>query len=601
MRVAFVLAEYPVRNETFIQRELAELSAQGHEAAIFALRRTGDVDQGGAISWPVYYRPSLWSPGLWATQLWWVFSRPGAVMTALAQVLWGCLLRPRVLLAALNNFLGAAHFAKIAHDQDVERIHSHFAFVPGIVGQVTSRLAGKRFSFTAHAWDIYAEPTMLRECIQAADRVVTCTQHNLTTLKSVAPGCHDRMHVRYHGIPSSLFRPSQAEKARPPLILCVGRLVEKKGHRYIISACEALKRRGVALRCAIVGDGPLRERLERRVRARGLARQIQFTGRLPEREVAELLAKAAALVCPSVVAGDGDRDGIPNVVLEAMACGVPVVASRVSGIPEIVEHGVTGLLTEPRDAEELAARIEDVLRDPYRAAERCERGLSRIEEDFCLRKNVADLASLIFDDAPGQELDLRPTVYDAVKRVLDLAAAGVALLALLLPMGFLALLIKFDSRGPVFFAHDRIGKAGRRFRIYKFRTLAADAKPYQRTPRHDHDSRITRFGHFVRNHGLDELPQLLNVLKGDMSLVGPRPEMPFIVERYTATERRRLSVVPGITGLWQVDAPHDVPIHEHLEYDLDYIEHRSLWLDLSIMARTVPIVFGKRRKRKHVT
>ena len=168
-------------------------------------------------------------------------------------------------------------------------------------------------------------------------------------------------------------------------------------------------------------------------------------------------------------------------------------------------------------------------------------------------------------------------------------------------MSFLALLIRLDSRGPVLFAHDRIGKNGQRFRIYKFRTLASDAKPYQRTPRHDHDARITRFGHFVRNHGLDELPQLLNVLKGDMSMVGPRPEMPFIVERYSEMERQRLSVMPGITGLWQVDAPHNVPIHEHLEYDLEYLERRSLRLDLSIMARTIPILFGKRRRRKHRT
>ena len=594
MRVAFVLAEYPVRNETFIQRELAELSAQGHEAEVFALRKSAVADEGEIAGWPVHYRPSLLSSRLWATQLWWVCCRPCAVVAALWRVFWGCLPRPKVLLAALRNFPGATYFARAARDRGIERIHSHFAFVPGIVGQVASRLAGTRFSFTAHAWDIYAEPTMLRECAQAADRVVTCTQHNLATLAKLAPSCRDKMQVCYHGIPSSLYRPSQAEKAYPPLILCVGRLVEKKGHRYIIAACEALKRRGVAFECAIVGDGPLRRRLERRVRARGLDTQIQFSGRLPEREVAELMAKATALVCPSVVAGDGDRDGIPNVILEAMACGVPVVASRVSGIPEVVEHGVTGLLTEPGDAEGLAARIEDVLLDSNGAAERCVRGLRRIEDDFCLRKNVADLAGLLFDESREQEPSLRLTPYDVAKRALDVAVAGAVSTALLLPMCFLALLIKLDSRGPVLFAHDRVGKDGRRFRIYKFRTLAVDAKPYQQTPRHDHDPRITRSGHFVRNHGLDEFPQLLNVLKGEMSLVGPRPPLVDEVVGYTWDQRRRLSVKPGMTGLWQISGRSEVGFEEWVELDLVYIDNWSVLQDFRILFRTFGVVvFGK--------
>ena len=257
---------------------------------------------------------------------------------------------------------------------------------------------------------------------------------------------------------------------------------------------------------------------------------------------------------------------------------------------------MTGLLVEPGDADALADRIEDVFRDPSAARERSLRGRTRVESDFCLEKNAARLARLLHDE-PVPSADRRG--YESAKRVVDIAIAAAVLAVAAPAFALIALLVKLDSPGPVFFCHERIGKDGRRFRLWKFRTMAASARPYRQTPFDDHDPRLTRFGRFLRNHGLDELPQLLNVLKCDMSLVGPRPEMPFVVERYTAAERQRLSVIPGITGLWQVDGPHNVPIHEHLEYDMEYIERRSLGLDLWTMARTVPILLGKRRRRRH--
>jgi len=188
--------------------------------------------------------------------------------------------------------------------------------------------------------------------------------------------------------------------------------------------------------------------------------------------------------------------------------------------------------------------------------------------------------------------------YEAVKRAIDVAASCV-LLCLLAPVGLaVAVLVKLDSPGRIFFVHERVGQSGRRFRLIKFRTMRADAAPYAPTARSERDPRPTYFGRFLRDHGLDELPQLLNVLKGDMSLVGPRPEMPFIVDTYTERQRRRLAVKPGITGLWQVLGPRHRPIHEHLEYDLYYLRHRSLMLDFWILLRTMVIAaIGKRRQR----
>ncbi len=176
-----------------------------------------------------------------------------------------------------------------------------------------------------------------------------------------------------------------------------------------------------------------------------------------------------------------------------------------------------------------------------------------------------------------------------VKRSIDIAVSILFLLLLSPIMLLLAILIKLDSPGPVFFRQRRIGIEGREFDMSKFRSMFEDTPAYALTPTEREDPRITRMGRFLRSSGLDELPQLWNVARGDMSLVGPRPEMPFIVEKYSDFERKRLKVKPGITGLWQVYArTANLPIHDHVEYDLYYIENFSFSLDLMILLDTIP-------------
>lgn len=173
-----------------------------------------------------------------------------------------------------------------------------------------------------------------------------------------------------------------------------------------------------------------------------------------------------------------------------------------------------------------------------------------------------------------------------LKRIIDLAV-GSSLSVLALPIGILmAAVIKYDSRGPVFFRQQRIGVNGRPFELLKFRTMHIGSPKYARSPASACDPRITRFGRLLRRLSLDELPQLLNVLKGDMSLVGPRPEMPFIVDQYNAAAWGRLAVRPGITGLWQISRGRSLPIHHNLHYDLFYIERQSIFLDAAILLRT---------------
>ncbi|NQU43776.1 sugar transferase [bacterium] len=225
-------------------------------------------------------------------------------------------------------------------------------------------------------------------------------------------------------------------------------------------------------------------------------------------------------------------------------------------------------------------------------------GIQRSSRVAC--KVVANMLYVIVNRAKVDEIIGLPVVafrgseltpaHLFVKRLADLLAGGLLGLVML-PFALLfALLIRLDSRGPVLFVHERIGQGGRVFRMYKFRTMYLDSEPYAEAPQDQSDPRVTRFGRFLRKTSLDEIPQVLNVLRGDMSLVGPRPEMPFIVKTYVEWQKARLRVKPGVTGLWQVAGRKNLPLHFNLEYDFYYVKNQSLALDIEILIRTIPAV-----------
>jgi lipopolysaccharide/colanic/teichoic acid biosynthesis glycosyltransferase len=179
---------------------------------------------------------------------------------------------------------------------------------------------------------------------------------------------------------------------------------------------------------------------------------------------------------------------------------------------------------------------------------------------------------------------------ELAKRIVDVVGASVVFILAFPLFLAVALLIKIDSKGPIFIRQQRIGRRGVPFYMWKFRSMYSGVPRYARSPVSDTDPRLTRLGRALRRMSIDELPQLLNVLKGDMSLVGPRPEMPFIVRKYRPRERLRLNAVPGITGLWQISPARAMPIHQNLYLDLFYIENRNIFLDLAILLRTVTAV-----------
>jgi lipopolysaccharide/colanic/teichoic acid biosynthesis glycosyltransferase len=177
-----------------------------------------------------------------------------------------------------------------------------------------------------------------------------------------------------------------------------------------------------------------------------------------------------------------------------------------------------------------------------------------------------------------------------IKRVFDFIGSLFLLAALLPLFGLIAILIKLDSPGPVFFRHYRVGRNGKQFMLWKFRSMRADVPKYEASPRSSGDMRLTRVGRLIRRLSVDEIPQLINVLKGEMSLVGPRPEMPFIVAHYHPICCERLFVRPGITGLWQISPARAYPIHDNLQYDLHYVRNQNVILDCVILLRTITAI-----------
>jgi lipopolysaccharide/colanic/teichoic acid biosynthesis glycosyltransferase len=182
--------------------------------------------------------------------------------------------------------------------------------------------------------------------------------------------------------------------------------------------------------------------------------------------------------------------------------------------------------------------------------------------------------------------------YGFTKRVVDIVVSSLLLVMFAPLLSLIGLMIRLGSRGPALFVQKRAGKDGKLFSMYKFRSMHLGTPRYDVSPTQSSDPRITQLGRFLRRTSLDELPQLINVFLGDMSLVGPRPEMPFIVERYSDQHRRRLQVVPGITGLWQLSADRALPIHENMEYDLYYIRNRTFFMDVAILLHTLLFAVG---------
>ena len=236
----------------------------------------------------------------------------------------------------------------------------------------------------------------LGQRMRAASKVVTVSDFNLRHLQSAYPDCAGRVERIYNGLDLERLRPRPRVATRAPLLLAVGRLVEKKGFDHLVQACAQLEALRLPLdwRCAIAGSGPLEGALADRIGALGLGHRITMLGALSQQEVLGLMAEASLLAAPCTISADGDRDGLPTVLLEAMALGCPVVTTAVTGIPELVRNGETGRLLPPGDPMALAFALADLLLDPFGCTRLAQRARALIEQEFDIERNTRAMREL---------------------------------------------------------------------------------------------------------------------------------------------------------------------------------------------------------------
>lgn len=399
-RVAYVVSGFPRLTETFVVDEVAAVVAAGADVSIHPLRRErAEVVQPtvAALASRVDRR-SLASPGVWAGLGRGLARRPGAVLGSLATIVretWSC---RRLLLRALAAFPYAVDLADRLRRAEVDHVHAHFATHPTVVAWTVHRLSGLPYSFTAHGSDIHRDRSMLATKVREAAFVVAVSRSNRDVIVAESgPSAAGKAQVVHCGID-----PLQLPRRRPRAavadgcirICCVGTLHEVKGQAVLLDACRLLVDEGRDVRCTLVGDGPDRAGLEARALAAGLAGRVHITGPVTRPGVVAALNRADVLVAPSVPSADGRREGLPVVVLEAMAVGVPVVASRLSGIPEAVRDGLTGLLVEPGDAPGVAEAVRRTVDDPVATARRTERAAALVASEFATDRSARRLVDL---------------------------------------------------------------------------------------------------------------------------------------------------------------------------------------------------------------
>jgi glycosyltransferase involved in cell wall biosynthesis len=392
--LAVLVKRFPRLSETFVLNEFLELRRQGLSVRLYAVMdpsETAVQPEAAALRHEVgYLRPGSWL----------------AMVPGMAGAAW----RHRIgLPAVVRLLLSRRSLATLRHCgkalvlvDELDRIgavhlHAHFAHGPAAVAYLAHLVSGIPFSFTAHANDLYTTPVgYIAQRSAAATFVATCTGANRTYLEDTVGADPAKVVVCRHGVDLERFSAVQRNPV-PGRLLSIGRLVPKKGFDVLIRACRILADRGVAFECRIIGSGPQRDDLRALVASHGMADTVVLGPSRPQTELLVEYGQAEVFVlCPSVM-GDGDRDGIPNVILEAMAVGVPVVATAISGIPEIIEDGRTGCLGPPGDPLAVADMLERLLGDPLARETLSSAGRAFASEHLDLASSVRPLAGRFAD------------------------------------------------------------------------------------------------------------------------------------------------------------------------------------------------------------
>ncbi|MFZ5450922.1 MAG: glycosyltransferase [Thermodesulfobacteriota bacterium] len=402
--LAYLSRILPIVSETFVVREIAALRSLGARIKIFSI-----FPPEGQASHPevpelgqeveVLCQPA--KPAFWWAHLFFLCRYPRRYWYCLSRYVlrvkesWGNRRR------CLAFFAVAPYAARCLQRAGVKHLHAHFGNAPASVAMPAAKMAGISFSFTVHAYDIFIDKLLLPAKLEAAAFVASISRFNIDYLRQQYPAAaaRARLELVRNGIDPGRFSPYSHPPGDPPQIIAVGRLVETKGFHDLIMACSRLRQEGVACKCLIVGEGPEADRLAKMVADLQLEDRVELLGQLQPEELLPYFQGADFLAMPACVRNN-DQDGIPTVLIEAMAMEIPVVATRVSGIPELVRDGETGLLVNPDDPQALAGALARLLADRDLARRLAAAGRAWVLAEFNLHRSAARLFEL-FQEAIG--------------------------------------------------------------------------------------------------------------------------------------------------------------------------------------------------------
>ncbi|WP_416673910.1 glycosyltransferase family 4 protein [Egbenema bharatensis] len=390
VKVGYVLKRYPRYSETFIVSEILAHEAAGLEVKIFALHPPLDGHFQNIISQvraPVQY---LFSHDLRGSTLWRVFHEASEIIPDL----WDKLKFAQG--EDVHRVHKAIQLACEVRQTGITHLHAHFATSATVVARLASYFADIPYSFTTHAKDIFHESVNFEEYgkkLQDAASVITVSDYNVNYLQQVYGTRSNKVQRIYNGLDLQTFT-YQSPQHRSPKILAVGRLVEKKGFSVLIDACHELRSQKVPFTCQIAGTGELEAALRTKIADLELQNRVELIGPRPQSELINLVRSAAVLAAPCTIGTDSNRDGLPTVLLEAMALGTPCIATDVTGIPEVLHHEQTGLMVPQNDPIALAESLKRLLTDSHLRVQLATRARQVIEQDFDIHRNAAHLRTV---------------------------------------------------------------------------------------------------------------------------------------------------------------------------------------------------------------
>jgi len=397
--IAYISQSFPALTQTFVYREVFGLERKGFRVMTFAIWKPakGQLSQESQhlLDSSSYVFPISW-PRFLGTHLYFLFTRPIKYISTLFFVLTRKGENARNRLRAFFHFCEAVYLSKKMQSQHIRHIHAHFTIGAATIALVVSRLLDISFSFTAHNI-FFTDRVILKEKIREARFIIVISEFSRQFLSSLVPGENfgAKIHVVHCGLEPDDFSPSDPKPANDvPILLFVAQLAERKGAPVLVEACKILAGRGMSFRCVIVGDGPQRALVGQLVDQYALREVVELTGVVFQENLKDYLNGADVFVLPCITARNGDMDGIPVSLMEAMAMEIATVSTYVSGIPELIEDGHSGLLVKERDAEALADALQRLLEDDELRTRLGKNGRQKVIEEFDIDKSAAQLATL---------------------------------------------------------------------------------------------------------------------------------------------------------------------------------------------------------------